>query len=336
MRYLSKGMNIVLITHKRLPWLQECLTSVLRSLENAGLSEARVFVGCNADPEAESWLNSQRKSLPLIQVFSWNEHLPPPEARNKLLKTIPAGWTLFLDDDTAVPLSYFRRFLDLDKGQAQIVGGPNLNFPDSSDCEELQQIVLGSTLISGPFAWRYSARKSHRHPWISTFVLCHLWIKKHDDSPLLFDETLLGGEENELLDRLRLSSFLYHPDLFVYHHRRPDLIGFRQQAFKFGIGRGQFLRKKSLLGARFLAPLCWVTLGVSWFYLKLACSTVALSQNKFTYQQILKFAQTLHFSYLRGVAHALTQPESALQAEFRNSSHPKVDTSKDPQRAASS
>ncbi|MFN8790413.1 MAG: glycosyltransferase [Bdellovibrionales bacterium] len=327
-------MNIVLITHKRLPWLQECLRSVLRSLENAGMAQARIFIGCNADPDAESWLKTQQKKAPLLQIFSWNEHLPPPEARNRLLKEIPTGWTLFLDDDTAVPSSYFKKFLDLDKGQAQIVGGPNLNFPGSSDSEELQQVVLGSILLSGPFAWRYSARKSHRRPWVSTFVLCHLWIEKKEGSSLLFDENLMGGEENELLDRLRLSSFLYHPDLFVYHHRRSDLDGFQQQAFKFGIGRGQVFRKKSPFGVRFFAPLCGMALAVSWFYLRLACAAVSFRQSQFSYQQILKFAQALHFSYLRGIAHALTRSTSELRTEFTNSSLPKVDTSKDPRRAA--
>lgn len=310
-------IQIVIITYGRTSSILRCLQSLEASFQQTSSFnfKAKVYVGCNGDHEAYLQLKKEFGLKEFVEIEYWQDHLPPSAARNKVLQPTLPGWILFLDDDVAVPEKYFENFFRIASPQFQVVGGPNINFPNSSLSERLQQFVLGSLLVSGPFAFRYSMRPAHKASFISSFVLCNLWIYNDSNNPIRFNPNYLSGEENELLDRLENKNFYYHPDVFVYHQRRENLDGFKRQSFKFGFGRGQFLHKRFLgdrFGAKFfffqlllslLRPLDFlyilcISIGL---YIRLHFNEAFLHKSQYSLKEIFTYAYTLHVQYFLGV-----------------------------------
>jgi len=167
----------------------------------------------------------------------------PPQARNEAIQRANGKWLLFLDDDVVLPDHYFSTlFRTLKTTDSFVVGGPNLNPHDSTDFEKMTGLVLGNSWITGPFAARYSKRgRVHRTASDCEFILCNLAIRR--DDKLQFPSDMPLGEENALLLDRGYKQMLFLPELFVFHRRRPDVIGFTKQMMKYGQGRGLLLRR---------------------------------------------------------------------------------------------
>lgn len=127
------------------------MKSALEDLERAyavareNFCDFKVFVGFNGDPEAYFHFETGGHFSKIFSFSLIEEALTPAAARNDLLAKIEEAWVLFLDDDVALPETYFVEFLKIvnEFPEAQILGGPNINFISATESERLQALVLG-------------------------------------------------------------------------------------------------------------------------------------------------------------------------------------------------
>jgi GT2 family glycosyltransferase len=103
-------------------------------------------------------------------------------------------------------------------------------------------LALSSRFASGAVSARYRTQGSVRESSESELILCNLSVRRdlflsHGG----FDERLYPNEENELLDRMRLSGvkLLHDPDLAIRRSQRKSLRAFVRQIFGYGRGRGR-------------------------------------------------------------------------------------------------
>lgn len=230
-------ISIVIPTNHRPDWLRRCLSS-LAAQRDAPAYE--LFVCTPPDPDIETLVKAILPSTTVID----GAHTTAIERRNAVIPLTRGELVLFLDDDIEVPEHYLATLTDHARHHpdVQVFGGPNVTPPGSTGFQTVQGAVLGSLFGAGPARRRYGP-----HPpsdaderW---FTLCNLAIRRSHLTA--FDTDLVCAEENELLDRLRRSGarMRYEPNLWAGHDRRPDLRGFAQQMYKYGLGRGQLARR---------------------------------------------------------------------------------------------
>lgn len=324
-------ISIIIITKNRTKMLDRCLRSVMVAAAAANRTQYfahEILVGFNGDPENRVNFESNPQFGDAIQFSSWSESLTLAAARNHLLKIATGEWLFFLDDDAAVPEDYFVHSLKCigssDKNIG-VLGGPNLNFLDCNESETIQGIVLGSWWSAGPFADRYRIGKRHQTRFTHSLILCNLWLHKASVGEVLFDSQMEGGEENEIFTRLqkfKKLKYQYFPELFVYHQRREDLSKFKDQAYKFGHGRGQWLQKY-FPGSVFLLPLLWVLLNA----IKLISPLVnllsaLLIKSEFKIKpKIWVYATLLHWGYFDGIVNSYSISLREKLAEQNQQGH---------------
>lgn len=236
-------LSVIIVSHRRAKSLESLYRSLEASFAQAPFAYFEVITVVNG-PDAElasverKW--TARGGWQFVRLAA---AITPPEARNEAIRRANGKWLLFLDDDVILPEHYFSTlFRHLKTTDSSVVGGPNLNPYDSSDFERVTGLVLGSALVTGPFAARYSKRgRIHKVSNDCEFILCNLAIR-HSES-VRFPSDMPVGEENALLLELNYKQMLFLPELFVFHRRRPDAFGFAKQMLKYGQGRGLLLKR---------------------------------------------------------------------------------------------
>ena len=324
-------VNIIIVTYKRRKMLEECLRSLERAYAEAreNFCDFKVFVGFNGDPEAYFHFKNGGHFSKIFSFSLIEEALTPAAARNYLLAKIEEAWVLFLDDDVALPETYFVEFLKIvnEYPEVQILGGPNINFTSATESERLQALVLGSWWGAGPFSPRYQKRPRHKSRNSSSLILCQLWIYKKLELELRFSPNLLCAEENELFSRQFRSEnieYFYFPDLFVYHHRRESLRQFFLQCIKFGKGRSQWISSKPyskyLIGVIWAAAVIAIFCSLLWSFF--CALLIAVFKRKLSSAvSIFKYCFSLQAGYFLGIILGYRiQPESRKSSLFSRTS----------------
>jgi hypothetical protein len=222
--------------------------STKRKPGNAGVS---VVIPCEpgGDPgaclRALAALPKPEKALIKEAFVAWGRH--PSRQRNQAVAAAKAPWILFLDADSRaqpglIPglLTAARRF------GALAVGGPNLALDDEPSLGRAFDRVLGSWAGSGASRARYRADSPARRCGEKELILCNLLMEREAFLAIGgFREDLYPNEENELFNRLgeRGGTLAYEPFAQVRRPRRRSLGAFTQQAFRYGRGRAQQMRR---------------------------------------------------------------------------------------------
>jgi glycosyltransferase involved in cell wall biosynthesis len=241
--------SICIVTGRRTDLLEACLAS-LADQQDAPPFELLVAADRDATVAAQVFARFPEAKVAAVEPSF------PGAARNVLIDAARGTWLLFLDDDVTFPRGLLRRFADLAAlhPEALVLGGPNETPPRSSRFQVVQGAVLSSVVASGPVRRRYGPHPAGTadERW---FILCNLAVRR--DAMVPFASDLACAEENQMLNELSGRGYPMHydPKLAVFHERRSTFGGFWRQMRKYGLGRGQLLRRDpSSLRLAFLLP----------------------------------------------------------------------------------
>ncbi len=177
----------------------------------------------------------------------------PSIQRNVAVKQARGEWLYFLDDDSMVSESSWKRVVEwMNHKDAVVVGGPNLCPADSSFIQSLFALLMGSWLTFGPSRARYLGIGSVRRSTEKELILCNLMIRKRAfEEAGGFDEALYPNEENALMESIEKAggAVYYDPDLQVERYPRDTLGRFLFMLYRYGCGRAQQLKRHPGFGS---------------------------------------------------------------------------------------
>lgn len=190
-------------------------------------------------------LPKAEKALIKEAFVAWGRH--PSRQRNLAVAAARAPWVLFLDADSQAQPGLIPGLLGAaQRFGALAAGGPNLALADEPSLGRAFDRVLGSWAGSGSSRARYTPVGVARACGEKELILCNLLIDREAfQASGGFREDLYPNEENELFNRLGAQGgvLAYEPSAQVRRPRRHSLSAFTLQAFRYGRGRAQQMRR---------------------------------------------------------------------------------------------
>jgi cellulose synthase/poly-beta-1,6-N-acetylglucosamine synthase-like glycosyltransferase len=168
-----------------------------------------------------------------------------PSKKRNLGTQIASGEVIaFIDDDAFPEKSWLMVACQiLNQTSAAAVCGPAASVPNSKPRETATSSVLESSLVSGPFRYRYVPTEQQE---VDDYPTSNLLIRKSIfDMAGGFDPNLYPGEDTKLcldITQKLHQKIVYHPSILVYHHRRPLYIPYLKQIGLYARTRGRFVR----------------------------------------------------------------------------------------------
>lgn len=250
-----KDVSIIIITQKRMTYLRQLLNQVLDQCKKGEL-----IVVVNNDP---SDYHALKKDFPGIWIEG--SFKTPGLARNEGLKYATKEWILFLDDDTEIPSDFFNKsFYALEKLSNEVVtiGGPDSSPPSSSIFARALNLALASPMATAHTRLRHTSETQNvLNGDESNLILCNLWVRANfiKEKGITFNEHLFRNEENLFITNILThgGQVEYHPQLFIYHHRKTRLDLLAKAVFSSGKHR----IKSSLFSRQLFSPLFLVPAG---------------------------------------------------------------------------
>lgn len=243
-------LSIVIPTFQRPQLLEQCLLSLKgAAIEVPEISmELAVLINGN-DSESEMVFQRFAKEASTFTnlIFKKSCHkLTPSEARNLLVAESHGEWVFFIDDDAKAYENLFKTFQALKNKfpKATVFGGPNLNPPNSNLFQKASSLALASPLAAWTSSVRYKKGGSGLTCGEESLILCNLFVHRKILGKNPFPSQFVCCEENWFLQERKREGnlFIYDSELYVWHERRSRPSDFISQVFKYGYGRGQFLR----------------------------------------------------------------------------------------------
>ena len=240
------------------------------SMGRKSLSSLSVIIPCEpgGDPgaclDALRALGPQEKGLIKEVLVAWGRH--PSLQRNLAVLKARSPWVLFLDADSRVqPGALSALLAAASQPQVAAAGGPNLPLPNEPPLGLAFDRVLASFAGSMRSRARYAPVGRRRPCGEKELILCNLLVRREAFVAAGgFREDLYPNEENELFNRLQADGWelVYEPAAQVRRPRRDTVAAFVAQAFRYGRGRTQQMRRNffpsDLVNLLPLAlPLAW-------------------------------------------------------------------------------
>ncbi len=189
-------------------------------------------------------------------------NVSPAIKRNLGAKKARGTYLAFLDDDSYPSPNWLQQASKLFTPNISAVCGPCLTPPSDNIRQQASGLVWSSFLGSGGAGTYRNSISSQR--FVDDFPSVNLIVKKSDFIKIKgFDTHHWPGEDTILCANLvyKLNKkILYHPDLIVYHHRRPVVIPHLQQITRYALHRGNFARiyPKTSLRIGYIVPSLFV------------------------------------------------------------------------------
>lgn len=172
---------------------------------------------------------------------------PNPALKRNLGAKLAKGSILaFLDDDSYPDIHWLQNAIAIFDSNIKISAlvGPCLTPPTDSFSQQASGLVWQSWLGSGG-AGQFRNAVSHSR-YVDDYPSVNFLIKKKDFKAIGgFPQNHWPGEDTLLCLNLTKSnpqSILYHPKIFVYHHRRSVILPHLHQIRRYAIHRGHFAR----------------------------------------------------------------------------------------------
>jgi succinoglycan biosynthesis protein ExoA len=253
-----QNLAIVLVTYKRADLLKRSLSSLALAIQESKdvyhSFNFRTYLCINGE-DNESYqlaLQFQKQDASFsMKIDCIPTPVTPAAARNNILQSVKDEFVFFMDDDVFLPKDIFLNFLRLacKFPEVDVWGGPNVT-PIESSCQQKDcGWLLSQPLLVGPIAQRYAlVNQKLVAGGQYNLMLCNLFVR-HSILGTGFEPFFKTAEENELIYRLqekRCPMFASH-DLYVWHERRANYLSFVRQIFFYGYGRGQLLRRVSIM-----------------------------------------------------------------------------------------
>jgi len=178
------------------------------------------------------------------------------------------------------------------------VCGPGLTPPTNTKEQKISGLVWSSFLGAGPYYYRNRKAKKR---FVDDYPTFNLVVKKKDFKAIGgFNTKFWPGEDTKLcldLTHKLGKKILYHPDITVFHHRRPIWLPHLLQISRYGFKRGRFVRLFPQTSRRisyFIPLLVLISIPVTWpiYFLAILITGV--------YHRSLHLTQTIfltHFTY---------------------------------------
>lgn len=220
----------------------------------------------------------------------------PAEKRDYALKITEGSdpsVLAFIDSDAYPDKNWLKNALThLRSAQVAAICGPGLTPPSDSLRQKISGLVWSIKIGAGPYTYRNRREKSR---FVDDYPSFNFLVKKKDFLAVNgFDTHFWPGEDTKLCHDLVYKlpkKILYHPDILVYHHRRPVWLPHLKQISRYGFQRGRFVRlfpRTSLRLVHFLPLL--LPLVLPFYILLLTLSSV--------YYRSLLLAPTIFLTHL--------------------------------------
>jgi cellulose synthase/poly-beta-1,6-N-acetylglucosamine synthase-like glycosyltransferase len=180
----------------------------------------------------------------LVTILSTGKELTgPSEKRDLALEQASGEICAFIDDDAYPRPDWLRSAIKhFDDPQIAAVGGPGITPPEDNLQAQASGAVYASPLGSGQALHRFVPRRSRE---VDDFPAYNLFVRTEKLREVGgFASGYYGGEDTKLcLEIVKTGGkILYHPDIVVFHHRRPLFFGHLRQIANVGVHRGYFVK----------------------------------------------------------------------------------------------
>ncbi len=130
--------------------------------------------------------------------------------------------------------------------QVGVAGGVNVNFPDLDPREKIGAALFASPLAMWKSVARYTPRGDVREADETELVGCFMAVRKtvwHAAGG--FPEDVIPCEESHLINMAKKLGWkvVYDPFAVVYHRRPRVWAEYAKTVFRYGYGRGRWIRK---------------------------------------------------------------------------------------------
>jgi cellulose synthase/poly-beta-1,6-N-acetylglucosamine synthase-like glycosyltransferase len=189
----------------------------------------------------------KKQSLPPLEIKIITDKICPGDPAGKrdwAAKKAKGSILAFIDSDAYPDKNWLKNAVQqLTPKSIAAVCGPGLTPPSNTRRQQISGLVWSTKLGAGPFTYRNRPEKKRFTDDYPTF---NFIIKKKDFQAVKgFNANYWPGEDTKLCHDLvyRLKKkILYHPQIIVYHHRRPIFLPHLRQISRYGQQRGRFVR----------------------------------------------------------------------------------------------
>lgn len=155
--------------------------------------------------------------------------------RNIAVQNYKSDYVVFLDSDAYPNDNWLENANKLyNKKRNEILGGPNIPFPNETRSEMISHYCKRSFWVNGHLSYRkHLSKDRYINDWLEScnfFIKREIYLKKKG-----MNEKLYIGEDQDFFKKLNNSIKIYFTkDLFVYHKDR-NIKNFLIQRFCFGL-----------------------------------------------------------------------------------------------------
>lgn len=175
----------------------------------------------------------------------------------------------FIDSDAYPDKNWLKNSVKhLKPSNITAVCGPGLTPPTNTKEQKISGLVWSSIFGAGPYYYRNRKAKKR---FVDDYPTFNLIVKKKDFLKVGgFDTKFWPGEDTKLcldLTHQLKKKILYHPDITVFHHRRPIWLPHLLQISRYGFQRGRFVKLFPQTSRRlsyFLPLLILITIPFTW------------------------------------------------------------------------
>jgi glycosyltransferase involved in cell wall biosynthesis len=277
-----------------------------------------VIIPCkkNSDLCPELLKNLKQQSLKPLEILIITDKLcpkSPAEKRDYAAKIAKGNILAFIDSDAYPSKNWLKNASKhLNHPNTAAVCGPGLTPPNNNHAQKISGLVWSCLIGAGPYTYRNLPKPKR---FVDDYPSFNLIVKKKDFKAVGgFSTQYWPGEDTKLCLDLNFKlhkKILYHPDILVYHHRRPIFLPHLAQISRYGFQRGRFVRlfpQTSLRPSYFLFPLWLITLPINWpIYLSFILATGIYHRSLSLTQAIFLTHFTYAIFFIKGL---LSNPKS--------------------------
>lgn len=271
-------LSLIIATYNRSASLIQTLNSVVEQKAPREQWEC-VVVNNNSSDDTEARFAEFVEAHPdcnLRMVFEKNQGLS--FARNRGIRESVGEYIAIIDDDERIAKSFISAYISLFDSvpDAVAAGGPIVaEYPDG---RPLWMSHYTERMIANAMFWGHKVREfpSGHIPGGGNMAIRRSAIKRYgvfDTSLGRTGESLLGGEESDLFERLRIAEakYYYTPDAVMYHiipAEKLSLDYFTRLSYNVGVSklrRAKYYRR--VKRTRFVEVFKWIfTLAIAAWY----------------------------------------------------------------------
>ena len=157
--------------------------------------------------------------------------------RNLAAKKYKSDYIAFLDSDAYPNNKWLENANRLyNKSKNDVLGGPNIPFPNETKTEKLSHYCKRSFFVNGHLAYRkYLSKNAYINDWLES---CNFFINRNIYLKIKgMNEKLYIGEDQDFFRKLKKKQIIkiyFTKDLYVFHKDR-NIKDFLRQRFCFGL-----------------------------------------------------------------------------------------------------